>query len=216
MNVLIAGANGTTGRLLIEQIAKEGEHRAIAMVRDPKQEPELEKLGAQTVVGDLEGDVSHAVHLADAIIFAAGSGSKTGPDKTISVDQEGAKNLIDEAKKHGIKHFVMLSSMGTDNPTAGPSDMEQYFMAKAIADEYLRGSDLSYTIVRPGALTDERGTGKIEAADKINQNEGRSIPREDVAAVLIAALTKDELKNKTFEILSGETEIDEALSKVYA
>lgn len=98
MNVLIAGANGTTGRLLIEQIAKEGEHRAIAMVRDPKQEPELEKLGAQTVVGDLEGDVSHAIHLADAVIFAAGSGSKTGPDKTISVDQEGAKNLIDEAK----------------------------------------------------------------------------------------------------------------------
>lgn len=89
-------------------------------------------------------------------------------------------------------------------------------MAKAIADEYLRGSDLSYTIVRPGALTDERGTGKIEAADKINQTEGRSIPREDVAAVLIAALTKDELKNKTFEILSGETEIDEALSKVYS
>jgi uncharacterized protein YbjT (DUF2867 family) len=215
MNVLIAGANGKTGRHIIEQIARGGEHRAIAMVRDPKQEKELEKLGAQTVVGDLEGDVSHAVHLADAIIFAAGSGSKTGPDKTISVDQEGAKNLIDAAKEHRIQHFVMLSSMGSDNPSAGPDSMEQYFKAKAIADEYLRGSDLSYTIVRPGALTDDSATGKIEASEKIENKENRSISREDVAAVLIASLSGEEVKNKTFEILSGETDIEEALKFVY-
>lgn len=215
MNVLIAGANGKTGRLIIEQIARGGEHRAIAMVRDPKQEEELEKLGAQTVVGDLEGDVSHAVHLADAIIFAAGSGSKTGPEKTISVDQEGAKTMIDAAKKHRIHHFVMLSSMGADQPSEGPAEMEQYFKAKAIADEYLRGSELSYTIVRPGALTDGDGTGKIEAAQKIENKENRSISREDVAAVLIAALTQEETKGKTFEILSGETDIEEAMKFIY-
>lgn len=213
MNVLIAGANGKTGRHIIEQIARGGRHRAIAMVRDPKQEKELEKLGAQTVVGDLEGDVSHAVHLADTVIFAAGSGSKTGPDKTISVDQEGAKNLIDAAKEHRIQHFVMLSSMGTDNPSAGPESMEQYFKVKAIADEYLRGSDLSYT--RPGALTDERAIGKIEVSQKIENKENRSISREDVAAVLIASLTHEEVKNKTFEILSGETDIEEALKFIY-
>jgi uncharacterized protein YbjT (DUF2867 family) len=105
--------------------------------------------------------------------------------------------------------------MGTDNPSAGPESMEQYFKAKAIADEYLRGSDLSYTIVRPGALTDERAIGKIEASQKIGNKENRSISREDVAVVLIASLTHEEVKNKTFEILSGETDIEEALKFIY-
>ncbi|MBD1380401.1 SDR family oxidoreductase [Metabacillus arenae] len=213
MKVLVVGANGKTGKLIVEQLAKSGEHEPYAMIRNPKQEEDMKQIGGHPVLADLEEDVSSAVQQAEAIIFAAGSGSKTGPDKTISVDQEGAKRVIDSAKAHGIQHFVMLSSMGTDNPEQGPDSMQHYFRAKAIADEYLQNSELSYTIVRPGRLTDDKGNGKIQASHHLNKSG--SIPREDVAAVLIASLTKNETKNKSFEILSGNEEINDALKFVY-
>ncbi|MFY4776765.1 SDR family oxidoreductase [Metabacillus sp. RGM 3146] len=213
MKVLVAGAHGATGKHLIHKLSKKG-YQPIAMIRDSKQAEELESYGAKTVVADLEGDLSQAVEGADAVIFAAGSGSKTGPEKTIAVDQEGAKSLIDAAKQHKVQHFVMLSSMGADQPDAGSEAMKNYLRAKAIADEYLIQSELSYTIVRPGTLSDEPGTGKITAEDSI-QKRDRKIPREDVAEVLIQSLELEKTKNKTFEVLSGDKDVKEALQSLY-
>ncbi|MGD6817526.1 SDR family oxidoreductase [Metabacillus sp. 84] len=211
MKVLIAGANGSTGRYVIEKAAEKG-FEPIAMIRDPEQAEGLEKKGAKTVVADLEGDVSEAVSQADAVIFAAGSGSGTGDDKTIAIDQDGAIKLIDAAKKHNIKKFVMLSSIGTDTPEEGPDEMQVYLRSKAIADEYLRNAEISYSIVRPGALSDEKGTGKIAAGKQVN-HEG-SIPREDVAEVLVSCLEEDSSHNQTFEIISGDTDISKAISSI--
>lgn len=211
MKVLIAGANGGTGRLVIEKALKKG-YDPIAMIRDPKQADDLEQIGAKTVVADLEGDVSEAVQMADAVIFAAGSGSSTGDDKTIAIDQDGAIKLIDAAKKHGVKKFVMLSSIGTDAPDQAPEEMKLYLRSKAVADEYLRNSELSYTIVRPGALSDEDGSGKIAAGKSVN-HEG-SIPREDVAEVLVSSIEEGSAHNQTFEIISGDTDISEAIQSI--
>ncbi|KZZ83522.1 SDR family oxidoreductase [Bacillus sp. SJS] len=211
MKVLIAGANGSTGRLAIEKAIEQG-YQPIAMIRDPKQADELEHKGAQTVIADLEGDVSEAVQQADAVIFAAGSGSSTGDDKTIAIDQDGAIKLIDAAKKHNVKKFVMLSSIGTDAPERAPEEMKLYLRSKAVADEYLRNAEIPYTIVRPGALSDDEGSGKIAASKSVNPKG--SIPREDVAEVLVACLSEPSTQNQTFEIISGDRSISEAIQSI--
>ncbi|MRX72288.1 NAD(P)H-binding protein [Bacillus lacus] len=213
--VLVVGANGTTGRLLTEQLSKMEGFEPLSMIRKEEQAEDLKRLGGEPVLADLEEDVTNAVKGADAVIFAAGSGSSTGPEKTTSVDQEGAKRVVDAAKDAGVKHFVMLSSMGADIPENGPDEMQHYLNAKSNADEHLIRSGLSYTIVRPGGLTDEKGTGKIQAAESIEDKSG-SIPREDVAAALIACLSVEEVDGKVVEILSGQTPVEDALKHAFS
>jgi uncharacterized protein YbjT (DUF2867 family) len=205
-NVLIAGANGTTGRLIVDLLKNSDAYRPIAMLRKESQKEYFEKQDVATVIADLEGDLSHAVKDTHQVIFAAGSGGK----KVIAVDQEGAKSLTDAAKKAGIKKFVMLSSMGADNPEAA-SDLQDYLKAKQNADKYLKDSGLDYSIVRPGALTDEDGTGKIQLQQKITTDG--NIPRADVAKTLFAVLSNDIMKNQTFEILSGDVPVFESVVK---
>ncbi|WP_339104291.1 SDR family oxidoreductase [Haloterrigena salinisoli] len=206
--VLVAGAHGQVGQHVTELLA-ERDHTARAMVRDPDQTDEMEALGGDPVVADLTEDVADAVEGADAIIFAAGSGG----DAVYDVDRDGAINLIDAAEDAGVDRFVMLSSMGADDPESGPDALEDYLTAKAEADEYLRQSGLEYTIVRPGELTNDSGTGTIEVGDDIGLDAG-DIPREDVARTLVVALEHDELVGETFELLSGDEPIDEALETI--
>ncbi|GGE44836.1 NAD dependent epimerase/dehydratase [Pullulanibacillus camelliae] len=213
MNVLVAGANGYTGRLIIQKLAADGGHHPYAMVRNAEQAELLKKLGAeQVIVADLEAqDLREAVNGCDAVIFAAGSGSKTGPEKTITVDQEGAKRLIAAAKAGGVRHFVMLSSIGAEHPYGA---IKHYHEAKGKADRYLKESGLDYTIVRPGRLTHDAAKGTVEIQTHFENHEGRDIPRADVAHVLVASLDKPHVKNKTFEVLSGQVAIEEALQDV--
>ncbi|MGG2090111.1 SDR family oxidoreductase [Priestia aryabhattai] len=210
MKVLVVGANGTTGKQVVEKVANSKQHEAYAMIRDEKQADALKKLGANVVLGDLEQDVSDALRGMDAVIFAAGSGGHTGDKKTIAVDQNGAKNIIDEAKNQGVKRFVMLSSMGTDAPEQGPEGLQLYLRAKAIADEYLKQSNLQYTIVRPGTLSNDQATGKIDINNDI-EDKSQTIPRADVATVLVECLNEEATIGKTFEMLAGETEIEQAI-----
>ncbi|MGG0479748.1 SDR family oxidoreductase [Priestia megaterium] len=210
MKVLVVGANGTTGKQVVEKVANSKQHEAYAMIRDEKQADALKKLGANVVLGDLEQDVSDALRGMDAVIFAAGSGGNTGDEKTIAVDQNGAKNIIDEAKNQGVKRFVMLSSMGTDAPEQGPEGLQLYLRAKAIADEYLKQSNLQYTIVRPGTLSNDQATGKIDINNDI-EDKSQTIPRADVATVLVECLNEEATIGKTFELLAGETEIEQAI-----
>ncbi|MDQ0219644.1 SDR family oxidoreductase [Peribacillus cavernae] len=210
MNILIAGANGKTGRILIRHLTQKG-HNAKAMIRKEEQTATMKELGAEPIVADLEKNTDHAFNDIDAVIFAAGSGSKTGPDKTTDVDRNGAIALIDTAKKHGINHFVMLSSMGADHPEQGVKEMQHYYRAKHDADEHLLNSGLSYTIVRPGLLTDDEPTGEIIAQTKLENRKG-AITRGDVAVVLAESLSRESTQNQIFEILNGNVPIDEALN----
>jgi uncharacterized protein YbjT (DUF2867 family) len=152
----------------------------------------------------LEEDLSQALTQIDKVIFAAGSGGK----KVVEVDQNGAKRLIDAAKQAKIEKFVMLGSMGTDDPSQG-GDLEDYLKAKQIADKHLRASGLDYVIVRPGGLTNEEAKGKIELGSKLNKSG--SISRADVAKTLVEVLGNGVMQNQTFEILQGETAIEKAV-----
>ena len=203
-NVLVAGANGTTGRIIINLLQNSKAYRPIAMVRKQDQKDRFEKENVATVLADLEKDLDHAVTEVDKVIFAAGSKGKN----LKAVDQEGAKRLIDAAKSVGVKKLVMLSSMGADKPSQN-KDLEAYLQAKQNADEYLRESGLNFSIVRPGQLTDTDGTGEIQLDDKLN--ESGKISRADVAQTLVEVLEEGVKQNQIFEILAGERPIEKAV-----
>jgi uncharacterized protein YbjT (DUF2867 family) len=210
MNVLIAGANGKVGRHLLRQMA-DSEHQARALIRDPDQAPELLEIGAsETVVGDLAGDCSDALRGCDAVVFTAGSGPHTGPEKTIEVDRNGAMRLIDAAERAGVKRFLMVSSMRADQPETGPEHMHHYFLAKQAADNHLRSSGLDYTIVRPGKLTTDKGVARVEAAERLDHFG--EIPRSDVARVLLATLPADHTVRHGFDVIAGEEGIGKAIA----
>jgi uncharacterized protein YbjT (DUF2867 family) len=204
-NILIAGANGTTGRIIIKLLKESESYRPIAMVRNQEQKKHFEQEHVSAVIADLEKDVSHAVKNIDKVIFAAGSKGKN----IIGVDQEGAKLLIKASKDAEVKKFVMLSSMGTDNPSEG-GELEDYFRAKQNADDYLKNSGLLFSIVKPGALTDEKSTGEIQLKVKL-ENQG-SISRADVAQTLVEVLEDDVKQNQVFEIITGDTGIKKAVT----
>ncbi|WP_143959952.1 SDR family oxidoreductase [Litoribacter populi] len=206
--VLIIGANGHTGRIVATKLKDAASYIPVAMIRDSDQKEYFEEMGVQSCLGDLEGEFENCCKGVDKIIFVAGSGGSTGKEKTESVDKEGAQKSIDMAKKHGIKKYVMLSSMGAEDPDPD-SKMHHYLAAKNVADEHLKKSGVPYAIVRPGALTHKGGTAKIKAAYKLD--EQGEISREDVASVLIHCLDRDYGTGLTFEILSGDLSIHEAI-----
>lgn len=203
-NILVAGANGTTGRIIINILKNSKEYNPIAMVRKEEQKERFEKENVTTILADLEGNLTKAVTNVDKVIFAAGSGGKN----VVGVDQDGAINLIDAAKQAGVNKFVMLSSMGSDNPSEG-GDLKEYLEAKQLADKHLRACGMAYVIVRPGHLTNEEGKDKIELDFKLNKSG--KISRADVANTLVEVLGDGVMQNQTFEILEGNIAIEKAV-----
>ena len=208
-NVLVAGANGTTGKQIIAYLKKSQYFNPVAMVRKEEQLAQFKDDGVDTVLGDLEKDLVHVVKNIDKVIFAAGSGGNTPPEKTTLVDQEGAKRLIDVAKAEGVKKFVMLSSINADQPESG-GDLAHYLEAKKNADEHLKNSGLQYTIVRPGMLTNDNGTHKIKADNKVERGK---ITRDDVAYTLVHVLNDDVAQNAIFEMVEGDERIEDAIKR---
>ncbi|MFD1094721.1 SDR family oxidoreductase [Salegentibacter chungangensis] len=206
--ILIAGATGHTGKRIIEILNSSQSFHPVAMIRKEEQKQVFDDMGVSSVLADLEGEVDHALKGIDKVIFAAGSGSKTGPDKTTAVDEEGAKKLIDASKKAKVKKFIMLSAMGTDDPSQ-VEGLEHYLEAKKAADDYLRESGVPFTIVQPGALTDDLGLAKVKVAKKLN--ERGEISRDDVAFIMVMSLADPLVKNMSFEALEGEEPIKSAL-----
>ncbi|THE62775.1 SDR family oxidoreductase [Salinadaptatus halalkaliphilus] len=208
-NVLVAGAHGQVGQYVTDILA-DSDHAVAGMIRDDDQADEIESLGADPIVADLTESVEDAVDGRDSIVFTAGSG---GGD-VYGVDRDGAINLVEAAEEAGVERFLMLSSMGADDPQSGPDALEDYLVAKAAADDFLRESDLAHTIVRPGELTNEPGDGTIRVGD-FELGDG-DIPREDVAQTLVAALERDDLAGATFELLAGDEPIERALEGIDA
>ncbi|MCT4786324.1 SDR family oxidoreductase [Exiguobacterium aestuarii] len=212
MNVFVIGANGQIGHQLVEKLHKEGKHHVTAMVRKEEQLEDFKSKGYNAVLGDLEGsveDLQKAIDGMDVIVFAAGSGGSTGADKTLLIDLDGAAKSIEAAQANGnIKHFVMVSALKAEDRSSWPDSMKPYYVAKYHADRLLEQSGLTYTIVRPGALTDDAGTGKVNT-----KFEGSGeIPREDVASFLVHVLhNHSNAQNKAIDLIKGDTPIEETL-----
>ena len=206
--ILIAGATGDTGKRIVEILKSSNSFEPVAMIRKKEQQEIFDDMEVETVLANLEDELDHAVKGIDKVIFAAGSGGETGEDKTIAVDQNGAIKLIDASKKAGVKKFVMLSSMGADDPSQA-KDLKVYLEAKHKADEHLKNSGVTYTIVRPGPLTDDMGLAKVKIAEKLKSRG--EISRDDVAFLLVMSLADPLAKNQVFEAIEGETPIKTAL-----
>jgi uncharacterized protein YbjT (DUF2867 family) len=209
MDVVVVGGHGKVGHRLLSLLADAG-HRARGVIRNPDHAADLEAVGAEPVVCDIEREDLHdAVAGADAVVFAAGAGPGSGPERKRTVDLGGALKLIEAAKAQGIARYLMISSMGADAPEQGSEQMQPYLRAKAEADAALVASGLDYTIVRPGMLTDDPGLGTIDAAPKLGRRG--SIAREDVAATLLVTLDAPNTIGKTLEELQGDTPIAQAV-----
>jgi len=131
------------------------------------------------------------------------------------IDENGAKKAIDQAVAESINRFIMVSALMADSePENWPDPMKHYYEAKSNADEYLRNSGIDHTILMPGRLTNEEGTGKVELSERINDVKGRSISRADVASVIALLLDADNTKNESLDLLDGETPIEEAVSEI--
>ena len=216
MKVLVAGAHGKTARRLVRMLREDG-HEVRGLVRREEQMPDVEADGAEPVLVDLEkeeveGAVGRTVEGCDAVIFAAGAGPGSGAARKETMDYGGAAKLVEAAEKNGVRRYLMLSSMGAGDPGSGSEAMQPYLFAKARADERLQVSDLDYTIVRPGSLTEGEGAGRIEAAEVLGRRG--EIPRDDVARTFAEALEMPNTYRKTFEIIGGETPIREALERI--
>jgi uncharacterized protein YbjT (DUF2867 family) len=209
MEVVVAGGHGKVGMRLLRLLADRG-HRARGLIRNPNHAIELHNVGAEAVVCDMEerDDISDCVRGADAVVFAAGAGPGSGPERKRTVDYGGAVKLIEAAQKNGIDRYLMVSAISADRPEVWSEPMVPYYEAKRDADQAVLESGLSYTIVRPGGLTDDPGTGLVKVGTDLERGE---IPREDVAAVLLAVLEARSGVGKTFELVSGDTPIEEAI-----
>jgi uncharacterized protein YbjT (DUF2867 family) len=210
MDVLVAGGHGKVALRLLALLAAEG-HRARGLVRKPEHAADLEAVGAEPVLADLEAedDLAPYVRGADAVVFAAGAGPGSGPERKRTVDLGGAVKLVDAATATGVRRYVMVSSIGAQAPEAASGPMRPYLEAKAEADRYLAGSGLDFTIVRPGGLTDEPGTGRVLIATELG-SRGR-VPRDDVAAVLAQVLVAPNTIGRTFELFTGDIPVAEAV-----
>lgn len=209
MDVVVLGGHGKVGLRLLELLAERGD-TARGVIRKPEQATDLEAVGAQAIVCDIEEQkLGDSIAGADAVVFAAGAGPGSGTVRKRTVDYGGAVKLIEAAKQNGIPRYVMVSAMGVNNPDGWSDQMRPYYKAKAEADEAVVRSRLDYTIARPGGLTDEEGTGRVAIAQSLDRSG--SVPRDDVALVLAEVLVADNTIGKSFDLLDGVTEVAEAV-----
>lgn len=214
MDVAIAGGHGQIA-LLLERLLAERGHRARAVVRNPAHTADVEAAGGEPVVLDLEAvaglaALTDAVQGADAVVFAAGAGPGSGPERKRTVDYGAAVKLIAAAEAAGIERYVMVSTLGADRPDSRGEAMRPYFEAKRDAEVALRESGLAATIVRPGSLTNDPARGRVTIAEHVD--DWGTIPRADVAAVLLATLVDGAAVGRTFELVSGSDPISDALA----
>lgn len=213
--VVIAGGHGKIALILERLLSQRGDSVA-GFIRNPAQAKDLEAVGAEPLVVDLEqasvDEVAKHLHGADAVVFAAGAGPGSGAARKETVDRDAAILLADAAEAANVSRYLMVSSTGADadSPDVKDSVFTTYLRAKGAADDNVRArAALNATIVRPGHLTNDPGTGRVEIADHTLRGD---IPREDVAAVLLALLDTPGTAGQTFEIVSGDTPIAEAVA----
>lgn len=217
MRVVIAGGHGQIAQLLEKRLAANGDE-AVGIIRNADQSDDLRAVSAEPAVLDLENatldEVAAVFEGADAAVFAAGAGPGSGTPRKETVDRGAAVQFADAAERAGVRRFVQISSMGTD----GPIDVDAvgevfaaYLQAKADAEADLRRRDLDWTILRPGRLTDDAATERVQLADDVPRGD---VPRDDVAAVVVALLSDDNAFGRTLELTSGNTPVGEAVTRV--
>jgi uncharacterized protein YbjT (DUF2867 family) len=218
MRIVIAGGHGKIALILERLLSQRGDAVA-GFIRNPDHAADLRAAGAEALVVDLENapvdEVARHLRGADAVVFAAGAGPGSGAARKETVDRDAAILLADAAEAVKVSRYAMVSAIGAD--AEAPDDVDNpvfvaYLRAKGAADDNVRARKaLDSTIVRPGHLTNDPGTGLVTIAHETGHG---NIPREDVAAVLLAVLDTPSTAGKTFEVISGDTPIKDAVASI--
>lgn len=206
MNTLVVGAAGRTGAHVLRLLLAADLGPVRGLVRRPDQTGAVAAFGAEAVLGDVTDDVGTLLDGVDAVVWAAGAGQGGDPE---AVDYAGAASLVEAAEAAGTGRFVMISSMGTTYAERMPPFLQPYLVAKRKAEERLEHATVSWTIVRPGGLTDDPGTGTVRIAERLD--EGGLVSREDVARVAVTALRLRLAERRAMDVVDGSTPIEQAL-----
>lgn len=215
MRIVIAGGHGQIALRLERLLSARGDEVA-GIIRKAEQSDDLRAVGAEPVVLDLESasvdEVAERLRGADAAVFAAGAGPGSGAARKETVDKGAAVLFADAAVRAGVRRFVVVSSMGADPGHRGDEIFDVYLRAKGEADAYVQGQEsLDWTILRPGSLTDDPGTGLV----RLEARTGRGhVPRDDVAAVLAELLDTPATSGLVLELISGSTPVSVAVRAV--
>ena len=212
MLIAIAGAHGNIAMRLAARLLARGDG-VIGLIRNPDHAAEVQAAGANPVVCDLENatveEIAAAVQHAEAVVFAAGAGPGSGAERKLTMDRDGAVKLLDATAERAVP-YVIVSSVGAENPPGDDDVFSVYLRAKAAADAAVQASDRDWTIVRPGGLTDEPGTGRV----RIDTEPFRGrVPRDDVADVLAAVLHDKRASHRILYVNAGEESLDQALGR---
>ena len=211
MRVIVIGGSGRTGKFVVEKLLAAG-HVAVGTIRNSKHMADLVKLGAEVALIDLDksgfDDIVYAMKGADAVVFAAGSAA----GESSELDRKGTLRTVRAAEKAGVKRYLSISSIGASTGLSTRSmddEMKDYYRQKRAAGKHITASSLDWTILEPGELTDGGGTGKVLLSQKAINEE--SVPREDVAAVVVALLEEPKTIGKVFQLTRGKSTIKTAL-----
>lgn len=211
MRIIVIGGHGRTGILIVEKLIA-ARHAVVATIRNPRHMADMVKLGAETVLLDLDkspfDDIVFAMKDADAVVFAAGSAA----GESSALDRTGTLRTVRAAEKAGVKRYVSISSIGASTGLSTRSmndEMKDYYKQKRAAAKHITSSSLDWTILEPGELTDGGGTGKVVLSQEAINEE--SVPREDVAAVVVALLEEPKSIGKVFQLTRGKDTIATAL-----
>lgn len=211
MDIAIAGAHGQIARRLTRLLVARGD-TVRGLIRNPDHVDDVQADGAEPSLCDLESatlpEIAMAIEGADTVVFAAGAGPGSGPARKNTLDRDGATKLLEAAASAGVPGYVIVSSMGTEDPPDGDDDFSVYLRAKADADRAVMDSDRQWTVVRPGRLTDDPGRGRVRIATRLPHDE---VTRDDVAALLAAVIHEPRAVGRVLAVLGGDQPIDDAL-----
>ena len=211
MRIVIAGGHGQVARHFGRLVTEAG-HQPVGMIRSPEQIPDLQEDGIEPAIINLEAtdldEMTKIVRGADVVVFAAGGGADGNAARKETVDKGAAIMLADAAEAAGVRRYVMVSAMGTDQADPDSEEVFQvYLRAKQAADDYVRGRDLDWTIVNPGRLTNDVPTGLVQ----VGRLEQGSVTRGDVAHVLAEVIESENTIGKTFDLLNGDVAVKQAV-----
>jgi len=214
VRVAIAGGHGQIALRLAKILSGRGDE-VVALIRNPNHADDVRQAGAEPAVVDLEhasdDEVAQAIAGSDAVVFAAGAGAGSGSARKETMDYGGAVKLITAAKQVEAGRYVIVSSMGANPDASGEDTFSVYLRAKGRADDAVRASGLDATVVRPGGLTNNAGTGRVRLGESVPRGQ---VSRDDVAAVLVAVLDSPNTIGRTVDLIGGDTPVAEAVAAI--
>ena len=212
--IAVVGGHGKIA-LLLHPLLRDAGHEPLAIVRSDEHRAELEGQGVHVRLVDLERQDADALAEAfagcAAVVFSAGGGADGNAKRKRTVDLEGSTKSAEGARLAGVERFVQVSAIGVDDPLPEDTDdvWRAYVEAKRDADAALRETSLAWTILRPGRLTDDSGTGRVVLGDRVQRG---AIPRADVAATIVACLADDRSVRRQWELVSGDVPVADAVA----